>query len=88
MDKRPVIRLRPGKGRRFLGGAPWVFSDELVMDRRTRGIAPGAVAVLEGSDRQPIACVAVNPNSRIAARRPWCEAATSRETTARAIRPS
>jgi 23S rRNA (cytosine1962-C5)-methyltransferase len=66
--RRPVIRLRPNAGRRFLEGAPWVYADEIVMDRRTRAVAPGAVATLESAERQPLATVAFNPVSTIAAR--------------------
>jgi 23S rRNA (cytosine1962-C5)-methyltransferase len=49
-------------------GAPWVFDNELVMDRRSKKIAPGTIATLEDGDRKPVATVAVNPNSRIVAR--------------------
>ncbi|RMF33399.1 MAG: class I SAM-dependent rRNA methyltransferase, partial [Alphaproteobacteria bacterium] len=69
MSERARIRLRPGKGRRFLAGAPWAFADEIVMDRRTRALMPGSVAVLEDAGRSPIACVAFNPGSKIAVRR-------------------
>ncbi|WP_281967953.1 RSP_2647 family RNA methyltransferase [Roseovarius nanhaiticus] len=65
----PVIRLKPKtspKAVRF--GAPWVYDNELVTDRRTKAIAPGTVAVLEDAERAPLALVAVNPASRIMAR--------------------
>ncbi|PWE33991.1 RlmI/RlmK family 23S rRNA methyltransferase [Maritimibacter sp. 55A14] len=65
----PVIRLKPkADARRIRHGAPWVFADELVLDRRTRALAPGSVAVLEDNDRAPLGVVAVNPASRIVAR--------------------
>jgi 23S rRNA (cytosine1962-C5)-methyltransferase len=38
------------------------------MDRRTKALAPGAIALLEDASRAPLALVAVNPASRIAAR--------------------
>ncbi|MFD0858192.1 RSP_2647 family RNA methyltransferase [Roseovarius aquimarinus] len=65
----PVIRLKPKtspKPVRF--GAPWVFDNELVTDRRTRALAPGTIALLEDAERAPLALVAVNPASRIMAR--------------------
>ncbi len=65
----PVIRLKPKtspKAVRF--GAPWVYDNELVTDRRTKAIAPGTIALLEDADRAPLALVAVNPASRIMAR--------------------
>ncbi|MFX0544628.1 RSP_2647 family RNA methyltransferase [Roseovarius sp. S1116L3] len=65
----PVIRLKPKtspKAVRF--GAPWVYDNELVTDRRTKAIAPGTIALLEDAERAPLALVAVNPASRIMAR--------------------
>ena len=63
----PSVKLRPGKGRRLSQGAPWVFSDEIAMDRRTRKLAPGSIAhLVEGETSHGIA--AFNPESRIAAR--------------------
>lgn len=68
-EARPTIRLRPkAEARAIRHGFPWVFADELVMDRRTRAIQPGAVAILEDAERRPMGLVAVNPNSRIVAR--------------------
>lgn len=64
----PVIRLRPNKGKAYLGGHPWVYKDELVLDRRTSALAPGSLAVLEDAKRVPVGVVAVNPGSGIAAR--------------------
>lgn len=67
--KRPVIRLRPKAGGRFFAGAPWVYANELVLDRRARNLQPGVIATLEDAERKPVATVAVNVESRIAARR-------------------
>ncbi len=65
----PVVRLRPKSDpRRIRHGAPWVFADELVTDRRTRALAPGSMAVLEDAERRALGLVAVNPGSKIIAR--------------------
>lgn len=64
----PVVRLKPKCGGRFFAGAPWVYANELAMDRRTRALEPGTIAVLEDSERRPVAKVAVNPESQIAVR--------------------
>ncbi|GAW35046.1 ribosomal RNA large subunit methyltransferase I [Roseovarius sp. A-2] len=65
----PVIRLKPKTDARAIRhGAPWVFDNELVTDRRTRALAPGSIAVLEDAERAPLGIVAVNPASRIMAR--------------------
>lgn len=66
---RPVVRLRPkAEARAIRHGFPWVYADELVLDRRTQGLSPGSLAVLEDADRRPLALVTVNPASKIVAR--------------------
>ena len=65
----PIIRLRPkSKPQAIRHGFPWVYADEVVTDRRTRAIAPGAFAILEDAERRALGLVTVNPNSRIIAR--------------------
>lgn len=65
----PTIRLKPKtQARAIRHGFPWVYDNELVTDRRTKAIAPGTIALLEDSDRAPVATVTVNPSSRIMAR--------------------
>ena len=65
----PTLRLKPKtNARRIAHGFPWVYANEIVTDRRTRAIAPGSIAVLENENREPIAMVAVNLNSKIAGR--------------------
>ena len=66
---RPTVRLKPkAEARAIRHGFPWVYADELVTDRRTQGLAPGALAVLEDADRRPLALVTVNLKSKIIAR--------------------
>jgi 23S rRNA (cytosine1962-C5)-methyltransferase len=65
----PVVRLKPkAEARAIRHGFPWVYADELVTDRRTQGLAPGALAVLEDGERQPLGLVTVNVKSKIIAR--------------------
>ncbi|WP_460275478.1 RSP_2647 family RNA methyltransferase [Celeribacter sp. ULVN23_4] len=62
----PTIRLKPkANARAIRHGAPWVYDNELVTARRTKSLAPGGIARLEDADRNFLALVAVNPNSRI-----------------------
>ncbi len=69
MTARPIVRLKPkADARRLRRGYPWVYANELVLDRRTRTLAPGTVAELHDGERQPVATVAFNPGSRITAR--------------------
>jgi 23S rRNA (cytosine1962-C5)-methyltransferase len=66
---RPVVRLRPkAEARAIRHGFPWVYADELVLDRRTQGLKPGSFAVLEDAERRPLGLVTVNPASKIVAR--------------------
>ena len=66
---RPVLRLRPKKApQRFRFGAPWVFSDEVVMDRRTKALAPGTIVEMQDENRAPFGVAAFNPSSKIVGR--------------------
>ncbi|WP_413816201.1 RSP_2647 family RNA methyltransferase [Palleronia sp. THAF1] len=49
-------------------GFPWVYANEVVLDRRTKGVDPGALAVLEDAERRPMGVVAANPGSKIIGR--------------------
>ena len=54
-DLRPVLRLKPkADARRIRFGHPWAWADDLVLDRRSRAIPAGAVAVLEDAERRPL----------------------------------
>lgn len=65
----PVVRLKPkAEARAIRHGFPWVYADELVTDRRTQALTPGALAVLEDADRRPLALVTVNTKSKIIGR--------------------
>ena len=66
---RPTVRLKPrADARRIRRGFPWAFADEIVLDRRTKALAPGAIVALEDGERRPLGTAAFNPGSKIAAR--------------------
>jgi len=68
-DTRPTLRLMPkSKPQAIRHGFPWVYANEVVMDRRTRALAPGTLAVLEDPDRRAMGLVTVNPDSKIVGR--------------------
>lgn len=68
-DDLPIVRLRPkANARAIRHGAPWVYANELVLDRRTSQLAPGSFAILEDAERQAMGVVTVNTGSKIAAR--------------------
>ena len=65
----PTVRLKPkAEARAIRHGFPWIYADELVTDRRTQALSPGALAVLEDADRRPLGLVTVNNHSKIIAR--------------------
>ena len=64
---RPTVKLRPNKGRRLSHGAPWAYSDEVALDRRTRRLTPGTLVQLVDGDRS-LGVAAFNGESRIALR--------------------
>ncbi|SFS50915.1 SAM-dependent methyltransferase [Sulfitobacter marinus] len=62
----PVVRLLPkANARAIRHGFPWVYANEMVVDRRTKNLTPGSLAILEDSARQVMGIVAVNPLSKI-----------------------
>jgi 23S rRNA (cytosine1962-C5)-methyltransferase len=64
----PVIRLKPREGRRVRAGAPWVFSNEIVMDAKAKTLAPGTPVALASDDGSLIGIGYFNPKSLIAVR--------------------
>ena len=64
-----TVRLLPkAEARAIRHGFPWIYAGEMVMDRRTSALLPGAFAVLEDAERRPMGVVTVNPASKIVAR--------------------
>ena len=65
----PIIRLRPNAAARAIRfGFPWVYDNELVLDRRSRKIDAGSLGILQDAERNDLGLVAINPNSKIVAR--------------------
>jgi 23S rRNA (cytosine1962-C5)-methyltransferase len=62
----PVLRLKPkADARRIRHGHPWAWADDLVLDRRSRKIAAGVLAVLEDANRAPLGLGIANVEARI-----------------------
>ena len=65
----PIVRLTPkGDARAIRHGFPWVYANELVLDRRTKKIAAGTIARLQDAERRDLGTVAMNPGSKIICR--------------------
>jgi 23S rRNA (cytosine1962-C5)-methyltransferase len=68
MAAHPIVRLKPREGRRALAGAPWIFSNEIVMDARTKGLAPGTLVNVARDGGVTLGTGYFNPKSLIAVR--------------------
>ncbi|MGB1389242.1 MAG: RSP_2647 family RNA methyltransferase [Paracoccaceae bacterium] len=65
----PSVRMKPKTDVRAVRhGFPWVYANQLVLDRRTKKLPAGSIVVLEDEARTPLALAAFNPASRIAIR--------------------
>jgi len=69
VSERPIVRLKPkADARRLRHGYPWVFDSDMVMDRRSKAIAPGSLVVLQDTDRADVALCAFNPGVKLCTR--------------------
>lgn len=65
----PTLRFRPNKSpARVMFGFPWVYSDDVVLDRRTKKIPAGTFVKVQTNDKQDLALVAFNGESKITGR--------------------
>ena len=68
MTTHKTVRLKAREGRRARAGAPWVFSNEVVMDEAAKALPPGSVVDIAFDDGQPLGTGYFNPKSLIAIR--------------------
>ncbi|MCB1368408.1 MAG: class I SAM-dependent rRNA methyltransferase [Rhodobacteraceae bacterium] len=65
----PDLRMRPNKSpQRVRFGYPWIFADELVLDRRSRAVPAGSIVEVQAHDGERLGLFGFNAESRIAAR--------------------
>lgn len=65
----PVLRLKPkADARSIRHGHPWAWADDLVLDRRSKAVPAGALAMLEDAERQPMGIGIATVNARIGLR--------------------
>jgi 23S rRNA (cytosine1962-C5)-methyltransferase len=64
----PTVTLKGGEHRRVIAGRPWVFSNEVIMDARTKALAPGSLVTVASYDGHALGTAMFNPHSLIAAR--------------------
>jgi 23S rRNA (cytosine1962-C5)-methyltransferase len=68
MKKRPIITVKPREGRKARSGAPWIFSNEIVMDAAAKALPPGVLVDVKGDDGQDFGTGYFNSKSLIAVR--------------------
>lgn len=64
----PVVRILPGHDRRLRGGGPWLYSNEVQMDRAAKSLEPGSLVRLVSHDGKAMALAQFNAHSLICAR--------------------
>ncbi len=65
----PTLRLKPkADAKRIRFGHPWAWSDDLVLDRRSKKLPLGGLAVLEDADRSPLGLGVASVSARIGLR--------------------
>jgi 23S rRNA (cytosine1962-C5)-methyltransferase len=68
VSNRPLLRVNPKQAARLKSGVPWVYSNEIVMDRATKTLAPGSLVDVTGEQGNSFGTATLNPHSLIAAR--------------------
>ncbi len=68
MPSHTLVKLKPREGRRARGGAPWIFSNEVVMNAAAKALAAGTLVNVEGDDGRVFGTGYFNPGSLIAVR--------------------
>ena len=65
----PILRLKPkADARRIRHGHPWAWADDLVLDRRSKAIPAGALALLQDANREPLGLGVASVEARIGLR--------------------
>jgi 23S rRNA (cytosine1962-C5)-methyltransferase len=64
----PSIRLKPRGGKRLLRGHPWIYSNEIAMDREVKALPAGSLVELVGDDGHRLGVAMFNPQTLISAR--------------------
>lgn len=68
MSNHPRLRVNQKQAARLKSGAPWVYSNEIIMDRATKSLAPGTLVDVASEQGTLFGTATFNPHSLIAAR--------------------
>ncbi|MDE2514379.1 MAG: class I SAM-dependent rRNA methyltransferase [Alphaproteobacteria bacterium] len=64
----PVVTLLPGRHKRAEQGHPWVYSNEIQMDKAAKALPPGSLVRLAAVSGKPLGVATFNPHALVAAR--------------------
>jgi len=68
VSARPKLRIQPKHSARIKTGSPWVYSNEVSMDRATKALPPGTLVDVVDDRGEALGTAYFNPHSLIAAR--------------------
>ncbi|MGB8181108.1 MAG: RlmI/RlmK family 23S rRNA methyltransferase, partial [Stellaceae bacterium] len=64
----PVVTVMPGRHKRAEQGHPWVYSNEIQMDKAAKALPPGSLVRLTAASGKPLGLATFNPHALVAAR--------------------
>ncbi|HEV2264600.1 MAG TPA: class I SAM-dependent rRNA methyltransferase [Stellaceae bacterium] len=64
----PVVSLLPGRHKRAEQGHPWLYSNEIQMDKAAKALPPGSLVRLAAGSGKPLGVATFNPHALVAAR--------------------
>ena len=64
----PVVSLLPGRHKRAEQGHPWLYSNEIQMDKTAKALPPGGLVRLAAGSGKPLGVATFNPHALVAAR--------------------
>jgi len=65
---RPVVSLQPGSHKRAGQGHPWIYSNEIAMDRAAKALAPGTLVTVAAATGEALGVAMFNPHPLISVR--------------------
>ncbi len=66
--ERPRVKLLAGRHKRVKAGHPWAYSNEIVMDRAAKALAPGRTVELVSDAGESLGVGFFNPHTLVALR--------------------
>ncbi|MGH6967732.1 MAG: class I SAM-dependent rRNA methyltransferase [Stellaceae bacterium] len=64
----PVVTVLPGRHKRAEQGHPWVYSNEIAMDKAAKALPPGGLVRLAAASGKALGVATFNPHALVAAR--------------------